>query len=71
MFNHFEVINGICTKTQLIKSLRNYYESNEEAKAANYSIFDSTPTTFVINTEAHGERDLLNFQNRYQEISRG
>ena len=32
IFNHFEVINGICTKTNLIKSLRTYYEMNEQAK---------------------------------------
>jgi hypothetical protein len=29
IFNHFEVIRGICTKTNLIKSLKSYYESND------------------------------------------
>ena len=32
VFNHFEVIRGICTKTNLIKSLRSYYENLEPAK---------------------------------------
>ena len=32
MFNHFEVIRGICTKTNLIKSLKKYYEQCEGAK---------------------------------------
>lgn len=50
-FNHFEVLHGICTKTQLIKSLKSYYESNELAKAANYTVFDTTPTTFVISRQ--------------------
>ena len=27
IFNHFEVIRGICTKTNLIKTLKSYYES--------------------------------------------
>jgi len=48
IFNHFEVIRGICTKTNLIKSLRSYYDSLEPAKASHYSLFDTTPTTFVI-----------------------
>jgi len=29
IFNHFEYINGICTKTNLIKSLKTYYEGLE------------------------------------------
>lgn len=48
LFNHFEVINGICTKTNLVRSLRNYYENNEKAKEAQYTLFDSTPTTYVM-----------------------
>lgn len=32
-FNHFEVIRGICTKTNLIKSLKSYYDNLEAAKA--------------------------------------
>jgi hypothetical protein len=36
IFNHFEVIRGITTKTNLVKSLKSYYEENQAAKAANY-----------------------------------
>jgi hypothetical protein len=32
IFNHFEVIRGICTKTNLIKSLKSYYECLDAAK---------------------------------------
>jgi hypothetical protein len=32
VFNHFEVIRGICTKTNLIKSLKSYYENLDPAK---------------------------------------
>jgi hypothetical protein len=48
IFNHFEVLHGICTKTNLIKSLRHYYEFNEKAKAEGYCTFDTTPTTYVV-----------------------
>ena len=29
IFNHFETIRGICTKTGLIRSLKMYYKQNE------------------------------------------
>ena len=48
LFNHFEVIRGITTKTNLVKSLRTYYETNEAAKQVGYTLFDTTPTTYVI-----------------------
>jgi hypothetical protein len=57
IFNHFEVIRGICTKTNLIKSLRTYYENNEAAQKAHYTLFDTTPTTFVI-ARAHDDREI-------------
>jgi len=57
IFNHFEVIRGICTKTNLIKSLKSYYEGLEAAKSAHYSLFDTTPTTFVI-ARATDDRDI-------------
>lgn len=57
VFNHFEVIRGICTKTNLIKSLRSYYEGLEAAKLAHYTLFDTTPTTFVI-ARATDDRDI-------------
>ena len=70
LFNHFEVINGICTKTNLITSLRAYYDSCEAAKASGYNIFDSTPTTFVI-ARASEEREIYQFMKRYKQIGSG
>ena len=49
IFNHFECLKGICTKSGLIRSLRCYYDFNKEAKAAHYTTFDTTPTTFLIS----------------------
>lgn len=70
MFNHLEVNRGICQKTGLIRSLSNYYERNEQARLAGYSVFDSTPTTFVVarNYDDMGIRDFL---HRFREISKG
>ncbi len=48
IFNHFEVIRGLVTKTGLIRSLKTYYKQNEQAQAAGYGVFDSTPTTFLV-----------------------
>ena len=36
IFNHFEVIRGITTKTNLVKSLPAYYEGHELARQASY-----------------------------------
>ena len=65
ILNHFEVINGICTKTQLIKSLNSYYDSNEAAKKENYSTFDSTPTTFVL-ARTGDDREIYWFLHRHR-----
>lgn len=71
IFNHFEVLRGICTKSGLIKSLKNYYEYNKEAKAAGYSVFESTPTTFLISLANKDENAMSSFTHRFQEIAKG
>jgi len=48
VFNHFEVNENICTKSGLIESLKTYYEQFH-IRQHNYNIFDSTPTSFIIN----------------------
>jgi hypothetical protein len=67
LFNHFEVNRGICQKTGLIRSLSNYYNNNAAARAAGYTVFDSTPTTFVVakNFDDVGIKD---FMHRFREI---
>lgn len=69
-FNHYEQINGICAKTDLIKTLQRYYENLEEAVAANYTVFDSTPTSFIVSSEK-GDKGYLHYERRYKEIQRG
>ncbi len=55
LFNHFEILRGLCTKTGLIRSLKQFYKSNQEALQCGYQVFDSTPTTFLVssNPEDH------------------
>lgn len=43
---------------------------NESAKKCGYTIFDSTPTTFIMSQSAD-ERDNYLFLQRYREISTG
>ena len=47
-FNHFEKNSDICKKTGLIKTLGNYYNQLDAAVANKYTVFETTPTTFVI-----------------------
>lgn len=70
IFNHFEVIRGITVKTNLIKSLRAYYEAHEPAKKEGYTLFDTTPTTYVIQ-RATDDREVAQFMHRFREISNG
>ena len=51
VFNHFQFIKWISTKTGLIETLTKYYENNEEAKAVGYTVFDTTPTTFIADDD--------------------
>lgn len=47
IYNHFEYIRCIWTKTGLVKTLKKYYEENKDAVKAGYSVFHSTPSTYI------------------------
>jgi hypothetical protein len=70
VFNHFEVIKGICQKTGLIRSLETYYEQHPLAKKAGYTVFDTTPTTFVIARNID-DNAINMFMQRFRELTRG
>ena len=69
VFNHFEVLRDICTKSGLIRSLEHYYKHNKDARAANYTIFDTTPTTYLVNL-GQSDTGLNPFINRFKEIAK-
>jgi len=70
IYNHFEHLRGICTKSGLVRSLKHYYETHKEASAASYNVFDTTPTTYLVNMTKE-DKSLNHFIQRYQEISKG
>lgn len=39
----------ICTKSGLVKSLKHYYSHNNSIYEQNYHVFETIPTTFIIN----------------------
>ena len=62
VYNHFEYIRCICTKTGLIRSLTKYYENNADAVNAKYTVFHSTPTTFLVDENGkntHLQKSLI------------
>ena len=71
ILNHFEFNGCICTKSGLVRTLKKYYDDLKEAKASGYTIFDSTPTTFLISMIGGDSEYLGNFINRYREIEKG
>jgi len=50
MFNHFENISVLSTKTGLLLTLRDYYSSNKKALEANYKVQDTLPMAYIINS---------------------
>ena len=51
IYNHFEQTRAIGTKSGLVRSLRQYYYTNRDAMIQGYSEFDTTPTTFVVQSK--------------------
>jgi hypothetical protein len=70
LYNHFEVLKGLTTKTGLIKSLKHYYCQNDQARSAGYHVFDSTPTSFIV-PQSMDDSDTAEFFQRYKEIQKG
>eukprot|EP00347_Sterkiella_histriomuscorum_P014075 403362257 len=67
--NHLENIKRICTKTGLIKTLKTYYKGNAEAIDSVYSVFDSTPTSFVVSSSLD-TYEYHQFVARYMDLQR-
>jgi|JI9StandDraft_2_1071091.scaffolds.fasta_scaffold106834_1 hypothetical protein len=68
IFNHFENLKGLTTKTGLIRSLKAYYKENKAAVIAKYGVFDTTPTTFLIANN-QDDHEIQLFIQRFKEIS--
>lgn len=70
VLNHFESLKQIATKSGLIRSLHHYYYTNQQAKAQGYNEFDSTPTTFLVQSRVHDDR-MSEFIQRFKQIQKG
>ena len=70
VLNHFEYTQGITTKGKLIYSLKQYYEGNKHASQNGYTVFDTTPTTFVLQKYLNA-KDTASFLHRFKELSLG
>ena len=68
-YNHFENIGVLSTKTGLIKTLRDYYLLQKEAKECNYTIDDTLPLAYIITPQLT-EPDFLHFKKKFQNIER-
>ena len=74
MFNHLEKKISIANKHGLIKSLAAYYQQHEPARAIDYNVFDTTPTTFVIersSTTTVGLNEFILLQSKFKDLARG
>ena len=56
VYNHFEVLKSIGSKSGLIRSLTQYYYTNSMAKLHNYTVFDTTPTTFLVKAKFNDDK---------------
>jgi hypothetical protein len=68
--NHLENNREITTKTGLIRSLRNFYQTNELAIKATYQVHDTIPTSFIITAQVEDEEFRL-LTTRFNEIQNG
>ena len=75
MINHFDKKTLISFKNGLVKSLLAYYQKLDAARVANYSAFDTTPTTFIIEHQTINNSRCLNEFNllslKFRDISKG
>lgn len=67
MLNHFENNNLIGSKSSLVRSLRHYYSHENSIYEQNYHVFETIPTTFIVNPNKESG-DLKDFLERFAEL---
>lgn len=65
--NHLEDNREITTKTGLIRSLRNFYQTNEACIMAGYQVYDTIPTSFIITAQVE-DLEYRQLQIRFNEL---
>jgi hypothetical protein len=68
LLNHFKQNKLICTKSGLVKSLRRYYTHHTNNAFLKKSlIFETMPTTFIMNSNKRSG-EFQNFADRFAEL---
>lgn len=70
VYNHFEQLRQIATKSGLVKSLKQYYYTNQHARNQAYAEFDTMPTTFIVRSRVADER-MAELQIRFRQLRAG
>jgi hypothetical protein len=70
VYNHFEQLRQIATKSGLVKSLKQYYYTNQHARNYGYQEFDTIPTTFVVRSKVPDDK-LAELQIRFRQLKAG
>lgn len=68
--NHLECHRELTTKTGLIRSLKYYYKDTVQFIEVGYQVFDTTPTSFVVNSNLE-TYEYNQFIERYQDLANG
>ena len=69
VINHLENHRMITTKPGLVRSLKFYYKDNVPFVDAGYTVFDSTPTSFVVNSKLE-THDSHQFVKRFTDLTK-
>lgn len=70
VYNHFENISVLSSKTGLLKTLRDFYSTNKEAKLVQYKVEDTLPMAYII-TSNPTETEFMIFKKKFNQIERG
>jgi hypothetical protein len=67
--NHFENNRGICTKTGLTRSLKQYYNQCDQARAVRYNVWDTMATSYILVSGVE-DVEYTQFIARFKDIAR-
>ena len=70
VYNHYENISVISSKTGLLKSLRDYYSLNKAALDQGYNVYDTIPLAYIISSSP-SDPEFHQFKKKFNNIERG
>ena len=67
--NHLENHRELTTKTGLIRCLKYYYKDNVDFIENGYTVFDTTPTSFVVSSKLE-TLEAHQFNKRFDDLDK-